>query len=170
MTNDDLPIGMMDQPLHIVERFWKMVKEGTHPRLAEMLAVRRGPLLDTDTAHFAGVPPLEKSLGKAHAEKIRAQARKAGIQVSESSFYNGSIADERQGADPGAWLLAGDGKDKYKQVIRDRGGASPELGVKFGESQKRTEYIQKKIEKQRAINKERAEIKRQKAADGIAAN
>lgn len=155
----------MDQPSEVIARFRKMVAAGESPRLAEMMAVRKGPVLDTDTAHFVGLPPLEKVYGPVGAKKIRETARKAGISVSDSSFFNPSIADERAAADPDAWLLPGEGKDKFKRVIRDRGGASEELGVEFGESQQRMDTEQKRLEKLRANKKEYKKLQKQVAAD-----
>lgn len=168
MKQIDLPIGMMDQPQHVIDRFLKMVANGESPRLAEMLAVRKGPALDTDTAHFVGIPPMEKTLGYNQAKKVREQARKAGISISDSSFYNGTIADERGGGDPNAWLLAGDGKDKFKRVIRERGGACESLGVEFGESQERVDKAQSRIEKHREKRKKFQIMKQQLAADNKA--
>lgn len=168
MAKIDLPIGMMDQPKHVVERYLKMVKAGESPRLAEMLAVRKGPQLDTDTSYFASVPKvseLEKHNGKWYADKVRQQAKDAGIHITSDAIYNATIADERGAGDPGAWLLAGDGKDKFKNEIRKRGGACDTLGVQFGESAERADKEQARLEKLRKKVRERKTIERQKAAE-----
>jgi len=163
----DLPIGMMDQPPEVVARFRKMVAAGESPRLAEMLAVRKGPCLDTDTVHMAGLSMahVAKTAGKSYAEKDMKQARAAGIQVNENSFFNGSIADERQGADPGAWCLVGEGKDKLKKTVRDRGGACESLKVDFGESQERVDKEQARLEKLRWKKREYKKLQKQVAAN-----
>jgi len=161
--NDDLPIGMMDQPPHVVAAFRRMVAEGQSPRLAEMLAVRKGPCLSTDVTFTEGLTldRIAKQAGQPYVEKIMKQAKAAGITVNGNSFYNGTIADERQGGDPGAWLLAGDGKDKFKKTLRDRGKSSQDLGVEHDESQERTDHTLSRLEKQRKIKKDRLTAKNQ---------
>lgn len=166
-TDDDLPLGMMGQPRSVINHFWKMIDAGESPRLAEMFATRSAPKLDTDTSHFAGMTMahVAKTCGKPYAEKIMKQARSAGISVNENSFYNGSIADERGGADPGAWKLVGDGKEKFRKTIRDRGGACESLGVEHGESSERMQKQQAHLEKLRAKKKQFKVMQKQLAAD-----
>jgi hypothetical protein len=147
---------MMDAPPHVLEAFRRIVASGESPRLAEMLAYRRAPQPNTDGVHFEGMgmAHLEKTLGKPWVDNLTKQARKAGIAINDSSIYNGSLADARAGGDPGAWLLTGDGKDQLKKRARERGLACETLGVEHGESQQRMEFIQPKIEKQRAKNQQ----------------
>ena len=165
----ELPIGMMDARPDQIRAFTKMVAAGESPRLAEMLALRKGPALDTDTVHFAGMgmSHLQKCVGPAQAEKVANQARAAGIPINDSWVYNGSVADERGGGDPDAWVGPGDGKDKIKNVIRNRGGACETLGVEFGESQQRVDKAQSEIETRRAKKKKFKEMEKQVKADGI---
>ena len=169
MTVMDLPIGMMDARQDQIEAFERMVASGESPRLAEMLALRKAPSLDTDTAHFAGLNMnhIAKTINQPYADKVMEQARKAGLNVNENWFYNGSIADERAGGDPGAWIGPGDGKDKFKKVIRERGGASEELGVDFFESAERQD---KETTRREKVKEKRAKFKimeKQVKADGI---
>ena len=166
-TDDDLPIGMMGQPRTVIDHFWKMVDAGESVRLAEMLAVRRAPSLDTDTVHFAGLDMshIAKTCGPDYANKIMKQAKNAGISVNGNSFDNGAIADERGGAEPGAWKLVGDGKDKFRKTVRDRGGACESLGVEFGESSERMQKQQRKLEKQRAKKKQFLTMQKQLTSD-----
>lgn len=164
----DLPIGMLDQPSPVVKAFRRMVAAGESPRLAEMFAVRKAPRLDTDTVYKSELPTigqLEKTLGKPYVDKVREQAKKAGISINAHSVYNGSAADERAGGDPGAWLLVGDGKDKFKKTAMERGLACPTLGVEHFQSQKRVDEIQPKIAKQRKFNHNRRVMKEQVLSD-----
>jgi len=164
VKKDDLPIGMMDQPQHILNRYWAMVEAGESPRLAEMLAVRKGPQLETATNYLVGLPRLETTM-PAYAKKVRQQARKAGISLTDDSKYNGTLADSRGGADPNAWIHPGDGKDKVRQHIRNVGGACETLGVDFFESQQRVDTEQSRIEKLRKDKKHYRVMKEQVQAD-----
>jgi len=130
MKKDDLPLGMMDQPDHVIAHYRAMVKAGESPRIAEICACRKAPAGETDTSHFAGMKPLEATAGPEYAKKVRAQARAAGIEVSGSSIYNATIADARGGGDPNAWLLAGDGRAKWRKAIEAKGGECDSLKVK----------------------------------------
>lgn len=155
---NDLPIGMMDQPSQVIARYRRMVAAGESPRLAEMFAVRKAPKLETDTAHYAGMPALEETAGFEYAKKVKQQARAAGISITDSSIYNGTIADERGGADPNAWLLAGDGRDKFRKVIRDKGKACESLGVEADGS-----FEEKWAKKEKAFNKRQSAKKERQA-------
>ena len=127
----DLPVGMMGESDEHIAAFRKMVASGESPRMAEMLALRKAPKPDTDTSHFAGMglKQLAKHVGEVQVRKIEKQARQAGISINDNSIYNASVADRRQAGDPNAWLLAGDGRDKFKKVIRNRGGTCESLGI-----------------------------------------
>jgi len=158
---------MMDaRPDQIVD-FNKMVRAGESPRMAEMLALRAAPRLDTDTAHFAGLDlkHFAKVNGQPLAQKAFDQARKAGINVNENWFYNGSIADERGGGDPDAWVGPGEGKSKLKESVRKKGGACESLGVEFGDSAHRMDTEQKRLEKVRAKKKQYKLLQKQVGAD-----
>lgn len=156
VKDDDLPIGMMGQPEHLIAKFRELVASGESPRIAEICALRTAPGGKTDTAHFAGMGlgHLASVLGQNHVDKLVAQARAAGIQVGESSIYNGSLADKRAGGDPGAWLTVGDGRAKQREVALSRGMAAADGSVEYGQSQERVEFANKSIE---AYDKRKAE-------------
>ena len=169
MTVMDLPIGMMDARQDQIEAFERMVASGESPRLAEMLALRKATNISTDTAHFAGLnmTHIAKTLGQPYADKAMEQARDAGLNVNKNWFYNGSMADERAGGDPEAWIGPGDGIDKFKRLVRNRGGASEELGVDFFESAERQD---KETTRREMVKEKRAKFKimeKQVKADGI---
>jgi len=160
----DLPIGMWDQSPEVVARFRKLVAAGQSPSMAEIFACRKAPGLETDTAHFAGLSMshVAKSAGVPYADKVMAQAKKAGISVNQNSIYNASIADARGGGDPNAWLLAGDGRAKFRKSIESKGGECETLGVKC--SGKGLELF---ANKEALINKRKArreEIKAERAS------
>jgi hypothetical protein len=73
--------------------------------------------------------PLEETAGKDYATKVKQQARAAGINITDNSIYNATLADGRGGADPNAWIHAGDGRAKVKRVIEAKGGGCESLGV-----------------------------------------
>jgi hypothetical protein len=143
---DDLPIGMMGQPPHLIARYRELIASGQSPRIAEICALRIPPGGKTDTSHFAGMGlgHLASVLGQNHVDQLVAKARAAGISVGPNSIYNGSLADKRGAADPGAWLLVGDGQAKFKNVARSRGMATADSDeVQFGESAQRVEEAAK---------------------------
>jgi hypothetical protein len=165
----DLPIGMMDQPPEVIRKFRQLVANGESPRLAEMFAMRQGPRLETATTNAIDLKPSRNNegVGFQRMQKIRADAKKAGIPVTDDSFYNGSIADERGAADPDAWVHPGEGRDKLRRVVRERGGVSEELGVGPGECQERMDVRKKQVEKQLVINQKKLQLRKQLKRDGM---
>lgn len=160
---------MVGEPPEVVERYRRMVASGQSPRMAEMLATRKGPRLETATTNAIDLKPSRNNegVGFQRMQKIRADAKKAGVPVTDDSFYNGSVADERGAADPDAWVHPGEGRDKLRRVVRERGGVSEELGVGPGESQKRMDERKKAVEKQLKINQDRLKLRKQLKRDGI---
>ena len=120
---------MYGESAETLDQYRQMICEGQSPGIASILATRRPPALETDTNHFLGLKHTRESIGNDYDEKIWKRARAAGINVSDSNVYNPTIADERGPGDPGAWLLAGDGRGKWKRTLEERGGRNEDLGV-----------------------------------------
>jgi len=169
-NTDDLTIGMMGQPPHLIAKFRELVASGESPRIAEICALRVAPGGKTDTSHYAGMGlgQLASVLGQDHVNKLVAKAKKAGISVGPNSIYNGSLADKRGGADPGAWLLVGEGQAKAKEVARSRGMATADSDeVKYGESDQRVEFASKWLEKYDKKKAEKAARKKEIESDSL---
>lgn len=139
-----IPVSMMGEPEHILERYRALVRAGQSPGMASILASRRCPGLETDTAHYAGMKPLEETCGKAYAAQVKAQARAAGITISDNSRFNGTIADHRGGGDPTAWIHAGDGKSTFRERLRKTGGGGDDFGLEVNTSLVGERYAKKK--------------------------
>lgn len=122
-----LPISMIGEPEHILDRFRELVCKGESPGMASILATRSAPALETATNHYVGMKPLKETAGLDYAEGVRKQALKAGIPINEHSRYNGTIADARRGGDPGAWIHNGESHDKFRKVCEERGLPNPDL-------------------------------------------
>jgi hypothetical protein len=125
-----IPTSMMDESESVLDRYRDLIMNGESPGMASILASRCAPGLETATNHFVGRKSLEEAYGLDYATKVKRHAREAGIAITDSSIFNASVADERGGADPNAWLLAGDGPDKWRDVAQKRGCPSEDLKVK----------------------------------------
>jgi len=139
---------MMDATDAQIAAFSRMVKSGESPRLAEMLALRKPPKADTDDVHFQGMgmAHLAKVAGHDYAKNTYGQAKAAGLSITDSHIYNGSIADKRKGGDPKAWIGPGDGRAKFRNVIKARGASCETLGIDEGPSDQVIETYHKKKE------------------------
>lgn len=154
---------MMGQPETVLKKYFQLIKSGTAPKLAEILSSRKSPGLETDTSHYAGMKPLEETCGLDYARKTKAQARAAGISITDNSIYNATLADHRCGGDPKAWLLAGDGRAKVKSVVNNHGATCESLGVKengklLERFAKREKFVNKKLARKAEIKARQAEI------------
>lgn len=125
-----IPVSMVGESEDVLDRYRDLIMKGESPGIASILATRCAPGLETATNHFIGRKSLEEAYGLDYAARMKRQAREAGIAISDSSIFNASVADARQGGDPGAWLLAGDGPDKWRNVAQARGHTSEDLKVK----------------------------------------
>lgn len=125
-----IPRSMVGEPEHILDRYRDLIMKGEPPGMASILASRVAPGLETATNHFVGRKSLEEAYGLDYATKVKRHAREAGISITDDSIFNASVADERGGADPNAWLLAGDSHDKFRKVAQERGCPSEDLKVK----------------------------------------
>lgn len=125
-----IPVAMMGESEQVLDKYRELVASGKcAPKLAEILASRKCPTADTDTAHYAGMKNLYETAGPSYANKIHKEAARHGLQVSKDMHFNGSIADSRGGGDPAAWMRVGDGRSHFKKVVESRGELSTDLGV-----------------------------------------
>lgn len=159
----EIPVSMMGESESILAKYFQLIKSGTSPRMAEILACRKAPGLETDTSHYAGMKPLEETCGQDYARKTKAQARAAGISITDNSIYNATIADERGGGDPKAWLLAGDGRAKFRDIVNNHGASCESLKVKengklLERFAKREKFVRKKLARKAEIKARQAEI------------
>lgn len=160
-TEVRIPISMMGDPEPILKRYRELVASGTVPRMAEILASRKFPGVETDTMRMAGVPPLEETCGPAYAARMKKLAREAGIAISDNSRYNPTMADSRRGGDPNAWTHAGDGTSTFKRRLEEMGGGSEDLGVKMDMArvaenfEKKRARLDKKKREQDAVKAEK---------------
>jgi hypothetical protein len=160
---------MMGDPPEVIQKFRKLVAGGMGPGLASIIASRKCPRLETATSDAVNLKPERNNagIGFKRMQEKRARAKAAGIPVTDDSFYNGSIADERGELDPDAWVHPGEGRDKLRRAVRKKGGSSEDLGVEPGEDHERFDRRQKEVEQQTEINQKRLKLKKQLKRDGI---
>ena len=139
---------MMGETDAVLAEYRRMVAFGTAPKLAEIFASRRAPGADTDATHYKELVPLHVAYGKEYAETTYAQAKAAGITVSDNCHYNASMADERCGGDPNAWVRVGEGRSEVIRRIREKGASCPDLGVV-----KNDRLIENELKREAKINK-----------------
>lgn len=160
----------MDATDEQIAAFTRMVNAGESPRMAEILALRKPPKADTDDVHFQGLgmAHLAKVAGHDYAKNTYGQAKAAGLSITDSHIYNGSIADKRKGGDPNAWIGPGDGREKFRKIIKSRGGACESLGIEEGAADHVVEKFEKKREafhnRRRKIEAIEAEVADKKKA------
>ena len=103
------------------------IKNGCAPRLAEMLASRRAPRLDTDKAFFNGQKGLA-DLPEEYRNNVVKDARACGYEPSPGDIYMPGLAEFR--GDPKAFVSRATGaKRKIKEHVRrcERGPSSDPL-------------------------------------------
>lgn len=122
-----IPISMLGESEEVLDRFREMVCGGMAPMLATILASRKVPAADTDTAHYSGMKNLMETAGPSYTNKIHKEAARHGLKVSRDMHFNGSIADQRGGGDPAAWQRVGDGRAHFRKVLESRGETSQDL-------------------------------------------
>jgi hypothetical protein len=97
-------------------------KNGCSDRLAEMLASRRAPRMDTDKEFFKRIGGMEQ-LPEEYREHVVQDARACGYEPSPGDTYMPGLADFR--GDPKAFISrATGGKAKVKQHL-DRCKSGP---------------------------------------------
>lgn len=154
-----IPVSMMGESEVMLNRYRELVASGKcQPKMAEIIASRKAPASDTDTAHYAGHPSLYETAGPSYANKVHKEAARHGVKVTKDMHFNGSIADHRGGGDPAAWQMAGCGRDHFKKVIESRGEISHDLGVTdMDRSKEVLDRKQKAFDKRQSAKKERKE-------------
>ena len=161
-----IPISMIGEPEHVLERYRDLIMAGESPGIAAICASRVVPGANTSTTHYLGHDhrSLEAAGGKDYARRIRAQAIAAGIPINEHSIYNGTIADERAGGDPQAWIHNGESHDKFRQVCEERGKDCESLRTKVDRDRSMENFDKKDqaINKRNARRKEIAEERQHK--------
>lgn len=101
-----------------VDRYTHSVSNGESPRLAEMLALQKGPGIMTDSVFYAGVGTLDKQIKcKNQLQKLVQAARRQGYNPSPNDFYCPTLA--RKFGDREAFISGGRGQ--AKEVLRKRG-------------------------------------------------
>lgn len=153
-----IPVSMMGEPEHILDRYRELVAKGESPGMASILATRRAPALETATNHFVGVRSIGNDGMADYEALVRNQAIKAGIPVTEHSHYNPTIADHRRGGDPGAWIHNGESPDKWRKTCEERGMSCDDLRTRndgrIAEIEAKRERRIKKQDRRRAAMKE----------------
>ena len=103
------------------QRFYKsLLRKGNTPRFAEMLALRKGPHLNTDTSFMAGRGTLADQLGKDTANVVK-RAREQGYNPSANDVYFPTAA--RRAGDPAAFVKQHDARSalgRANENIRQR--------------------------------------------------
>lgn len=157
-----IPLSMLNDPEHILDRYRDLIMKGESPGMASILASRQAPGLETATNHFVGQRPLAEVAGADYAALVYNQAKKAGIPVNEHSRYNGTIADHRRGGDPDAWIHNGESHDKFRQVCEKRGKPCDSLRTNVDLSR----LSEMEAKREQGINKRKAA--REAKAEAIA--
>lgn len=144
ITEPHIPISMYGESPEVLSRYRELVRNGMQPGLASIVSTRSSPALGTDTQRTAGVGHQEQHFGKEYMKLRRAEARKAGIAVSDNSTYYCQLAGDKRGGDPNAWTQAGDGPSALKRRLQEMGGNCEELGVKHDSSRTAENMAKKK--------------------------
>jgi hypothetical protein len=96
----------------------KAIANGCTPRMAEMLASRRGPQLATDKAFFNRVGLLGDQFDEQYVQNVVHDARREGYQPSAGDMYMPGLADFR--GDPKAFVSRSTGARKKLKAYMDR--------------------------------------------------
>ncbi len=90
------------------------IKNGCTPRMAEMLAARKGPGLNTDTAWWAGNTHFAEEHGEEYAERTRRLVEKNGGRMGPHDDYIPWLA--RFPGDPQAVVSGMDARSEIKRA------------------------------------------------------
>ncbi len=98
----------------------KMRRSGESHRLAEMLALRSGPQLSTDTSFLAGVGTLRDQFDGNDAElnRVVKEAKKQGYTPKATDYYEPSLANRC--GDPGAFIPHNEPKGHVRRLCNKR--------------------------------------------------
>jgi len=93
---------------------------GESHRLAEMLALRRGPTLATDTTFLRGAGTLRDQFGGNDGElnRVVKAAKEQGYTPKATDFYEPSLAN--QCGDPAAFIPHDDPKNYVRRLAEKR--------------------------------------------------
>lgn len=119
MKESELPFDIAASTRDVQERYIEMVGANVPPRMAEMLALQQPPGVKGGDRAFMENRYNNQQLDqmpKDHAQKMVAEAKRAGISVS-GKYYCSGLADKRGPADPMAWV---GGSDDVKAVAKAR--------------------------------------------------
>lgn len=100
----------------------RIVANGTHPRMAEILAHRKAPGVVTDTNGYGhSRQTIAKRFGgdPDYMRQLIAGAKAHGYTPSENDAYNETLA--RFTGDPEAFVPNGSGEGHVKKIIEKRG-------------------------------------------------
>jgi hypothetical protein len=94
---------------------------GQSDRMSVMIAMQRGPGLNTDSVFFSGAKPLYNQFeSQANLNRYLKNAKKHGFTPNKHSTYISSIA--RFPGDPEAFVDQSQGRSYIKKLIEQRGG------------------------------------------------
>lgn len=139
-----IPVSMQGESEQVLDKYRELVAGGMAIGMATILASRHFPATKADRGRENNLPPIEQTCGKYYADKIKAEAKAAGINVTDASRYNPTMADSRAGGDPNAWVHAGEGTSTYKQRLLASGGGSEDLGVAHDDARIQERFAKKK--------------------------
>jgi len=94
------------------------IRNGCSPRLAEMLACRRGPRIDTDDSWWAGNRPIHKEHGEQHANRTRQLVEKNGGKIGPNDDYISWMAEYP--GDPEAVVHGHDARSQIRRKLEKR--------------------------------------------------
>ena len=156
-TADELKAEHPDVGAELVERcgevmqggftrgafYWKLRSSGKGSNMAEMLALQRGPGLDTDDVFFSGQKPLyDQFESQKHLDKFLARSRAMGHKPSVNSTYYPNLA--RFPGDPEAFVSRSQGRSYIKKLCETRGWAC-EGGVNVKHRQPEVDPMESRI-------------------------
>jgi hypothetical protein len=94
---------------------------GSEHKFAEMIAMQKGPGLNTDTVFFSGNKPLyEQFESQKHLDRYLKIAKSKGFTPNKHAVYHSGLA--RFPGDPEAFVDQSQGRGYIKKLIEQRGG------------------------------------------------
>lgn len=131
----DIPQDVLEAGMACIERYCRMVMDGTSPRLAEVLALRRPPRANTDREFFEGHCNGNQFSGnEEQGEYLRRQALQHGYNPGRNDVYISQLAAFP--GDPKAFVPASGGRSHIASVLRERGwGSSGSVNVAAQETE-----------------------------------
>ena len=98
----------------------RLMSSGQSQSMAEMLALQKGPGLDTDDVFFSGSKPLYDQFGsQKHLDRFLKQAKARGFTPPVNSTYYPNLA--RFPGDPEAFVTRAQGRSYIKKLCESRG-------------------------------------------------